>query len=155
MAAQMNVMVFKNRTDSTYNAIFTGTIAVCLLATIPTLNTDMSFWGQLVLVAINGATIGLLGWAWLGMRYELTTNELRVFSGPFRKKIALSRVKLAQVGETMWVGNHRYGTAKGGIIIRFDGYDELYITPETNEQFMEALLERLPELEVRHKDAAP
>lgn len=148
----VKTMKFKSRTDATFSTLFTVIIAICVGATLPALSDDISFWGQLVLVAINGATIGLLGWAWLGTYYTLNEHELAMYSGPMRKKIEISRLKSAVAGTTMWVGTHRYGTAKNGLVIRFDSFDEVYITPESNEDFLAALRVHLPDFPAEYVD---
>jgi len=145
-------VIFNNRTDRTFNSIFAGTIGICVLATLPALRSDMSVWGQLVLVLINGGTIAFLGWAWRGTYYTLNEHELAMYSGPMRKKIEISRLKSAVAGTTMWVGTHRYGTAKNGLVIRFDSFDEVYITPESNEDFVAALRVYLPDFPVEYPE---
>ena len=48
---------------------------------------------------------------------------------------------------TLWVGT-RPATAKNGVIIYYNKYDEIYFSPSDNEAFVAALLEINPEIKV-------
>ena len=60
-------------------------------------------------------------------------------SGPIRGQIEISRVREIVVGKTLWLGL-KPATARNGIIVKYDKYNELYKSPETNDLFIQHLL---------------
>ncbi len=99
---------------------------------------------------IVGGVICLLFWLYFATRYELTSSDFNYYFGPFRGKIALTRIKEVVVGTTVWVG-FRPATARNGILIKYDTYEELYISPKTNESFVTALKELKSDLIIIYK----
>jgi len=84
--------------------------------------------------------IGLLFWFHFGTEYELTQNELKYKSGPIRGKIEIQRIKEIIKGKSLWVGL-KPATARNGLIIKYDQYEEIYISPNNNNSFVKKILE--------------
>ncbi len=82
----------------------------------------------------------LLLWVYFDTAYELNNNELKYKSGPFRGKIAINRIKEIYIGKTLWSG-FKPATARNGLLIKYDKFEEIYISPKTNETFIEKILE--------------
>jgi len=78
-------------------------------------------------------TVGLLLWLNFGTEYELSQTELKYKSGPIQGKIEIERIKEIIKGKSMWCGL-KLATARNGLIIN-------YISPETNDTFIEKILE--------------
>ncbi|MDT0294014.1 PH domain-containing protein [Mesonia ostreae] len=94
------------------------------------------FWFDVVLLL----TIVFLFWLYLGTHYQLSPTELTYKSGPLRGKIEIYRIKEIIKGKNLWSGL-KPATAKNGLIIKFDEYEEIYISPKTNETFVNKILE--------------
>jgi len=62
-------------------------------------------------------------------------------------KFSVSSIQKIAINKTLWVGT-RPATARNGIIIYYNKYDEIYFSPSDNEAFATALLEINPEIEV-------
>jgi hypothetical protein len=62
-------------------------------------------------------------------------------------KFSVSSIQKIAVNKTLWVGT-RPATARNGVIIYYNKYDEIYFSPSDNEAFIKALLEINPEIEV-------
>ncbi|WP_052158386.1 PH domain-containing protein [Lacinutrix jangbogonensis] len=75
-----------------------------------------------------------------GTEYEITQSELKYKSGPFHGKIELEQIREIIKGKTMWSGM-KPATAKNGLIIKYGKYDEIYISPITNDTFVRKILE--------------
>jgi hypothetical protein len=99
---------------------------------------------------IVGGVICFLIWFYFGTRYELTSTDFKYYSSPFRGKLALIRIKEVLVGTTVWVG-FRPATARNGILIKYDTYEELYISPKTNESFVIVLKELKSDIIISYK----
>ena len=87
------------------------------------------------------SVVGLLIWLFFGTNYELTKENGLVYrSGPIRGKISIDRITEIVKGKTLWVGL-KPATAGNGLIVKYDKYNEIYISPDTNELFVEKILE--------------
>ena len=62
-------------------------------------------------------------------------------------KIDIHSIRKFEVGVTMYSGI-KPAIASKGIIIHFNKYDEIYIAPENNEDFVDLVLKINPEIEV-------
>lgn len=91
---------------------------------------------DLVLIIISA----LLLWMMLNTNYELTATELKYKSGFIKGKIEINRIREVKKGKTLWAG-FKPATARNGLIIKYDKYEEIYISPKTNELFIKKLLE--------------
>ena len=131
-------MKFKSRKDIFFrilvlgfNLLFLGIIIVRIF-----LNGKYEFlWTDILLLLVSG----LLLWLYLDTEYELTESELKYKSGPLRGKIELEKIREIIKGKTMWSGI-KPATAKNGLIIKYGKYDEVYISPNTNETFVSEIL---------------
>lgn len=95
--------------------------------------------------------VGLLFWLYFGTEYELTPKEFRYKSGPLRGAIALERITEIIQGKSLWSGL-KPATARNGLIIKYDQHEEVYISPETNEAFIEKILEWNPTIKITVKE---
>lgn len=72
--------------------------------------------------------------------YELANGYFRYRSGfIINGKIEISRIREIVKGKTLRVG-FKPATATKGLIIKYDKYEELYISPATNDSFIEEIL---------------
>ncbi|GAA3557525.1 PH domain-containing protein [Snuella lapsa] len=94
------------------------------------------YWGITVILAV----VALLFWIHFGTFYKLSKNELTYRSGPISGKIHINRIKEIVKGKTLWVGL-KPATSRKGLIIKYDTYNEIYISPKTNELFIKKILE--------------
>lgn len=104
---------------------------------------DDEAWISLVILAV----VLLLFWLYFGTSYKITQKELLYRSGPFNGKIKISDIREIIQGKTLWVGN-RPATARNGLIVKYEKYNEIYISPKTNDKFIEAILNINPEINV-------
>lgn len=87
----------------------------------------------------------LLLWIYFGTHYQLTDTELIYRSGPLRGRIPLNRIREIVKGKTLYAGI-KPATAGKGLIIKFGKYDEIYISPNSNDSFIAEILKRNPEI---------
>lgn len=103
-------------------------------------------WPNLLIIAV----VAFLIWTGLGTSYELTDHELKYKSGPLRGTIEIEKIREIIVETTLWSGL-KPATARKGLLIKYDKYNEIYISPKTNESFVEKLLEMNPSIKVNWK----
>lgn len=73
--------------------------------------------------------------------YELNSKQLVYRRGIFTGKIELDRIKEIRKNRTVWMSLKKPATARNGLLIKYGNYEELYISPESNEQFISQILE--------------
>jgi hypothetical protein len=93
-------------------------------------------WTDIFMLTVAGFLI----WLGLGTNYELTQTELKYKSGPIRGKIEIDKIHEIIKGKTLWSGL-KPATARNGLIIKYEKYNEIYISPKTNDSFMKKILE--------------
>lgn len=145
-------MKFRSRKDALLYALFLviGVLAVLIFINFwsaPSLNREMLVPAFALLLVL-----GLLLWIAMGTSYEITENEMKYRSGPIKGAIAISDIHEVVVGKTMWVGL-KPATARNGIIVRYEKYSEIYISPDNNQRFVDELLKHNDAIVVtRHKE---
>ena len=92
-------------------------------------------WTDIFMLAVTGFLI----WLGLGTNYELTQTELKYKSGPIRGKIEIDKIHEIIKGKTLWSG-FKPATARNGLIIKYEKYNEIYISPKTNDSFVKKIL---------------
>lgn len=84
--------------------------------------------------------VGFLIWLGLGTNYELTKTDLKYKSGPIKGKIEIDKIHEIIKGKTLLSGL-KPATALNGLIIKYEKYNEIYISPKTNDSFIKKILE--------------
>ena len=77
----------------------------------------------------------LLLWAYFGTKYELTKDSLVYKSAFLRGTIQLKRIHTIIKDATLLSGI-KPATASKGLIVKFDKYEEIYISPDSNDSFL-------------------
>jgi uncharacterized membrane protein YbhN (UPF0104 family) len=103
-----------------------------------------NYWGFFILIALST----FIFWVFFDTSYELNEKYLKYKSGPISGKIEISRIQEVIKGKTLWVGINKFGLAQRGLIVKYGNYDEIYISPKTNDLFVEKLLELNGEIKI-------
>jgi hypothetical protein len=82
-----------------------------------------------------------------GTYYQLKDGIFLYRSGPIAGKIMVSDIREVHVGVTTYFG-FRPALALKGLVIRYFKFDDIYISPETNQRFVDELLKINPEIKV-------
>ncbi|RNL88526.1 hypothetical protein ED312_08750 [Sinomicrobium pectinilyticum] len=133
-------MKFKSKKDKLFHFLILGSNAFLVGITVFVLITGEAekheYW-ELVLIL---GVVGLLFWMYFGTNYELSKDGLMYRCGPLKGKIGIDRIREIVKGKTLWVG-FKPATSRNGLIVKYDKYNKIYISPETNESFIEKILE--------------
>lgn len=143
-------MKFNSSKDPLFSYVIYGIIVFLIGITVwdYTTKQEPSFF---LFYLINIAVIGLLLWIYHGTFYELNGTYLAYRSGPLRGKIKIESIKEIVIGETLWVG-YRPATSRKGLIIKYETYSDIYISPNTNELFIEKILTLNPNIKIVRND---
>lgn len=133
-------MIFKSKKDWFFSSIIFGISSliigfVCYRIYLGNLHS-YDYWGLTIALLAVGL---LLLWPFLGTKYMLSNNTFIYRSGLFSGKIDIKRIIEIEKRKTLWVG-FKPATARGGLIIKYEKYNEIYISPETNETFINCIL---------------
>ncbi len=133
-------MKFDSRKDILFKVIILGICSFLIGITVfGIIKGEMESEERWILIPIF-AVVGFLLWIFYGTKYELTETEFIFRSGPFARKIQVNRIKEIVVRKTLWIGNWPT-TARKGLLIKYDTYGLINISPKTNESFIEKILE--------------
>jgi len=131
-------MIFRSKKGLLIIATVFGTMA--LLIGLPLYHyIDSGIAPGWPVYLINGATTGLMLWFWFSTYYLIDATHVHYRCGPFRGKIVIDTIREVELDTTMWSGL-RPALAQKGIVIKYNKYDEIYFSPDTNESFIQALL---------------
>ena len=140
-------MTFKSKKDSLFTMTILGLNAFLIGITIYGFITGElekdDYW---TLIPILGVVV-LLFWMFFGTNYQLTKNELIYRCGPIKGRIKINRITEIIKGKTLWVGL-KPATSRKGLIIKYDKYNEIYISPNTNESFIAELLKLKSDIKI-------
>ncbi|TXE19919.1 hypothetical protein ES692_01275 [Psychroserpens burtonensis] len=134
-------MKFQSRKDIVFQIITFGFamifIGVAIVIFVESgLEDRSSFLSSLLILSVAG----LLLWMYLDTTYELTPIELKYKCGPIRGAIPIEDILEIIKGKTLWSG-FKPATARNGLIIKYRKYNEIYISPKTNDTFVRNILE--------------
>ncbi|MBK0382165.1 PH domain-containing protein [Pedobacter sp. SD-b] len=133
------VQTFKSRKDPLFIAIIVGVISLMMILTVSDIYLNGPTKESGIVFLIDLAISLLLIWIFFKTRYTLSTKELRYFCGPLKGVILIEDIKEIQKNTTKWIG-YKPATARKGLVIRYNKYDEVYISPDDNDTFIKELL---------------
>jgi hypothetical protein len=134
-------MKFESKKDILFSIIILGMNAFLIGITIVGIASGEMEKHEYWTIILIPAVVGLLFWLYFGTNYELSKENGLVYrSGPFNGKINIDRITEIIKGKTLWVG-FRPATSRNGLIVKYDKYNEIYISPKTNELFIDKILE--------------
>ena len=143
-------MIFKSAVSKLNQYIYVGVILFLLLLTIPALFKD-SYEPFVVLFSIHFLVILFLIWTYKTTFYKIENSDLYWKSGPFKGKIDISKINKIEyhkgiIVPTIW----KPALSHIGLIITYNKYDDIYISPEKSEQFITQLLETNPNITIKN-----
>jgi hypothetical protein len=97
--------------------------------------TGEMIWSYFLMLLVSG----FLLWCYYGTYYELTQTHLKYNFGPIKGHIEIKEIREIIKNKTLWVGL-KPATARKGLIIKYRKFDEIYISPETNDKFVSHIL---------------
>tara|TARA_B110000091_G_scaffold170053_1_gene182536 strand:+ start:83 stop:520 length:438 start_codon:yes stop_codon:yes gene_type:complete len=136
----MTSIKFKSTKDVLFQALILGIVGGCISLIVSVglaTGLDKSSYVTISLLLLISA---FLLWSYYGTYYELTQKQIKYNCGPIKGKIEIKEIREVIKGKTLWVGL-KPATARKGLIIKYGKFDEIYISPQTNDEFINRLLE--------------
>jgi len=132
--------VYKSKRDWIYGSIFLG-ITLLFAIILVSAYFDSNFWDWMLMVFILGGINLIILINFFFIKIKIKDEELIVSVIYNVFKIDIFKITKIRIGETMWSGFHKCGTATGGLIVFSKNKNDLYITPENQDEFLKELLE--------------
>lgn len=102
---------------------------------------------SLVTVIIISLVVSLIVWVLLDTRYVIKNNNLLYRSGPFRGRIAINKIKSISYFSGLNIPvNTKPALDTKGYIIRYNNYDDIYVSPKLKDNFLAELLKINPDI---------
>jgi hypothetical protein len=147
MKSTNQTKVFRSRTDALFKGVLIFSIAVCVIPIWPLILSRIPGPEAIIAFVTLAATSLLMISFYTHTYYHINGGELSWRSSVLFGRFPISSIHKITVNKTLWVGT-RPATARNGVIIYYNKYDEIYFSPSDNEVFVDALLEINPEIEV-------
>jgi hypothetical protein len=140
--------VYKSTKSKRLNVIFVLTFIIIIGVTIPALLNDIGNEFYIV-VGINLLTLLLLLSIILKTEYKIKNNLLYWQSGPFYGKINIIKIIKIKHHEGIFVPTvWKPALSQIGLIITYNKFDDIYLSPENEANFIAKLLEINPKIEI-------
>ena len=141
-------MKFRAKKDILFQVIIYGLTALFLSFFFYNIFTKGFLHYSLILTNLVVILVLIpLIWAQLSTNYELTDQDLLYQSGPIKGKIEIKRIREIIKNKSLWVG-FKPAIARKGLIIKYDKYEEIYISPDSNEEFVNKIKEINPKIKI-------
>ncbi len=141
-------MKFESKKDLLFSTVILGlnTFFISMMVSV-LINGEIETEDYWTLIVIFGVVV-LLFWLYFGTNYRLSkTDGLFYKCGPFNGNISTDRITEIIKGKTLWVG-FRPATSRKGLIIKYDKFNEIYISPKTNDSFIKKIIELNPKIKI-------
>ena len=133
-------MIFKSRID----AFFAGLMLVLIGLFVWVFYMEIvepaevsSYIGTICL----GITMICILWFSLSCKYTISNNVLKYSWGPVKGALAINTITHIERNTMLWTGI-RPATARNGLVIKYEKYNEIYISPKNEDDFIKELLKR-------------
>lgn len=130
-----------------FKIIILAAVILLLSTTVSSYLISTTTFSTLFSGVICLATIFFLLWIYFATFYKIEGNELIYRSGPINGKILIAQIIEIQTNASNFVGL-KPATASKGIIVKYNRWDEIYLSPEREKDFIKGLLNINPAIKV-------
>lgn len=114
------------------------------------MNDNESSYSVFAYVGIMGLTLGFMLHLVFSTSYTFHEDRLICRSGFFKKEIHYVGIRKIEKGNQLYAG-WKMTLALKGIIIHYDRFDDILLSPEDEKEFIQELLVRNPSIELKTK----
>lgn len=132
--------VYASKKDWIYGSLFLGISLLFVWIVITSyFDTPFSEWLMMLFILLVINSVLLISFFFIKIRIDGEELVVNVVFDIFR--VSIFKITKIRIGETMWSGFNKCGTSVGGLIIFSKYKNDLYITPENQDEFLRKLLE--------------
>lgn len=137
-------MYFPSKKDSWFILLVWGFIILFIVSLGYDVKSSNSFLDSIILFC----TIGFLLWLWFGTGYQMIDGELRVRSGPFKKKVQVCDIKQIRKLKNILSAP---ALSIDRLELHYSKYDVIYISPKNEAECINVLLKENPRIKLDEK----
>ncbi len=142
-------MKFRSAFSKKSKIIFSVVALIIIASTLPVFfdaNMTGNWQAKLIVLTINILSLALLCWIISKTFYEIKNDSLLICkSGPFKKKIQIKNIKRIEFHNGLIIPSlWKLSLSDKGIIIFYNQFDEIYISPKNKEKFLTEILKINP-----------
>lgn len=131
---------YASKKDWIYGSLFLGISLLFVWIVITSyFDTPFSEWLMMLFILLVINSVLLISFFFIKIRIDGEELVVNVVFDIFR--VSIFKITKIRIGETMWSGFNKCGTSVGGLIIFSKYKNDLYITPENQDEFLRELLE--------------
>lgn len=127
--------IYRSKKDSLISTLIIG---ISLMPLIIFLLDKKHLMENPIPVLILFLPISLLLWIYFDTYYIIDGQKLKYHSAFIRGEIEIINIREIVRGQTLWVGI-KPALARNGLIIKFNKFDEIYISPTDNDMMISDL----------------
>lgn len=145
----LKMKTYKAKKGGLITCILLGILAVPLLTYLfdpRPFNERLNF----LMIFLMPSTI--IFWPYFDTYYQIDNQILKYKSGYIKGAIEIGFITNILKGKTRWVGI-KPALATGGLIVKYNRYDDVYLAPEDSETFIKDLLSVNPSIQVIPSEA--
>jgi hypothetical protein len=98
--------------------------------------------------------VGFLLWLWFGTGYEIADGVFHYRSGPFSGNILIGSIREIRKSNSLSFAGIKPALSTSGLVIFYNKYDELFISPEDKKTFIEELQRYNPSIKLNFEPNA-
>jgi hypothetical protein len=142
----MKYLFKSKKLDTTFKAMYIAIFVILIVMPIIIYIAEKEIVPFIILELLFGSILFILFLVNYYLRIIINGNYLIIKIIFVLFKVDISKITKIRKGETMWSGFHKYGTTTKGLIFFTKYKDDLYITPENEEDFLKKILEINPNI---------
>ena len=132
-------MIFRSRKDLFATLIIFGLNTLLITALVYGFKNEKIAPNEYWLVLPIAVVVALLTWLYFDTSYKVTPENLSYKSGPIKGNINVQSIKEIVPNKMAWT-SLKLATATKGLLIKYNKYDDIYISPKSNTSFIKELL---------------
>ncbi|WP_062543398.1 PH domain-containing protein [Rufibacter tibetensis] len=125
-----------------------GTTALLFFMLAQEIQSPMPLAGKIALGLFCLLICSLLLWIWFGTYYRIAGETLYFRCGPLHGSIPIQKIREVKLNQYLWSGL-RPALGLHGLVINYNRWDTIYFSPAEKEQFLNALREVNPNIELK------
>lgn len=142
-------MTFRTaRPDATYTALYVGLCAVMLAIGLGIFSSEGDILPLMLLMSIAGMIMSPLIIPAFRPVIVLEERQLSVKQFFNLYRVSITDITKIRKGETLWSGVYKFGNRTGGLTVFAKHKNDLYITPENEQLFLQTITAMNPEVAV-------
>lgn len=144
-------MIFKSRKDPlVLGIIFTCCLTIIVFLLIMYIKERATLFQILISLTPALTATGILLWMTFRITYTIGPESIDCIAGFYKERIQIDAIRRIDRDTTMWMGFKLAGARKG-IIIYYNTYEEVYLSPDNNDQFIRELIKVNPAIDIHKK----